>query len=470
MIVLRHYQGNLIAGIRAALAEVSRVVAVSPTGSGKTTIFCYIASRSAANGKRVGIFAHRAELIEQISQTLRSFNVAHGIISAGATFVPKQLVYVCSAQTYASRVERMPAFDIGIVDEAHHVTPGSTWDKCMAHSPLAKWIGVTATPERLDGRGLGESFDRMILGPTVRELIDAGHLSEYRLFAPPPVDLSGVHTVAGDYNRGELAAVVDRPSVTGDAIKHYRQYVDGAPSVGFYISVQHAAHGAEQFRAAGYRAASVDGKMTPDERRKIIGDFSRGGIQHLASCDLISEGFDVPGIHAAIMLRPTQSLTLDLQQKGRALRPAPRKDRAIILDHAGNVGRHGLPDQERQWSLDSRPTSKRKKDPVGVRQCERCCASYPMTQFRCPECGWAPPARPREVEAVDGQLVEVDTATARQRAPEVIARLKEQGASRSLEKLIALGKQRGMKNPDGWARHVLAAREAKRGRASETAG
>ena len=196
MIVLRDYQESAIAGVREQLAAVNKTLLVSPTGSGKTVMFSYIASRAAQRGKSVGIFAHRAELLKQISDTLAKFNVPHGIIAAGRTFVPRQSVYVISAQTYASRVDRMPVFDLGIVDEAHHCTDGSTWGKCMARSPAAKWIGVTATPERLDGRGLAESFDSMVLGPSVRQLIDLGALADYRLFAPPGVDLTGVHTSA----------------------------------------------------------------------------------------------------------------------------------------------------------------------------------------------------------------------------------------------------------------------------------
>ncbi len=463
MITLRPYQNDLVEAIRAEMANVGRVLAVAPTGAGKTVLFSYIASRAAQRGKRIGIFAHRAELLEQISRTLKLFGVSHGIISSGTTFVPRQSVYVCSAQTYARRAERMPVFDIGVIDEAHHCTAGSTWGKCMARSPEAKWLGVTATPERLDGRGLRESFDSMVLGPSVRTLIDAGALADYRLFAPPGVDLSGVHTVAGDYNRGELAAAVDRPAVTGDAVRHYAKHLNGAPSVAFCVSIAHAEHVAEQFRAAGYRATSVDGKLESEERARRIADFAQGRLNVLASCDLISEGFDVPGIHGAILLRPTQSLALYLQQVGRALRPAPGKTRATIMDHAGNAGRHGLPDQERAWSLDGRDRkTKGPKDAEAVRQCESCFAAYPAAQHKCPECGWMPAAKPRKVDTVDGDLAEVDTAAVRQRAPEVVQRLAEQGNARSLEKLVELGRMRGMRDPVGWANHVISAREAKR--------
>lgn len=453
MIQLRPYQDTLVAAIRSSLASHSRVLAVSPTGSGKTVTFSYIASRARERGKRIGIFAHRAELLDQISKTLKQFNVPHGMITSGASFVPGQSVYVCSAQTYAKRVgtARAPVFDLGIIDEAHHCTDGSTWGKCMVASPDARWIGVTATPERLDGRGLAESFDDMVLGPTPRELIAAGALSDYRLFCPSTIDLTGVHTVAGDYNRGELAEAVDRPSVTGDAVRHYTTYLNGAPSAAFCVSILHAQHVAEEFRAAGYKAASVDGKMDPSERARIVGEFSRGELNVLTSCDLISEGFDVPGMHGAILLRPTQSLSLFMQQVGRALRTAPGKERAIIMDHAGNVGRHGLPDADREWSLEGRRKGEKRAPVESVRQCERCACAFESRRSECPECGWRPAVNIREIEKVDGELTEVDKDAARERAA-VIA---SQAKARDLDSLMALG------HSEQRARHILAAREEK---------
>lgn len=424
-----------------------------PAAVSKTITFSYIASRVRQNGKRIGIFAHRSELIGQISRTLKLFDVPHGLITAGSTYVPNQSVYVCSVQTYARRVAagRAPVFDMGIVDEAHHASEGSTWDRCMANSPDAIWLGVTATPERLDGRPL-EAFQVMLKGPTPRQLIDAGALCDYRLFAPTTIDLSGVHTIAGDYNKGELADAVDRPSVTGDAVRHYAQYLKGAPSVAFCVSVAHAEHVAEQFRAAGYKAASVDGKMSADDRAKVIGEFSAGKLNVLSSCDLISEGFDVPGIHGAILLRPTQSLSLYLQQVGRALRTAPGKDRAIILDHAGNCGRHGLPDQDREWSLEGRKKSKGTPNDVQpVRQCERCFCAYPANRGACPECGWVPAPAPRQVEQVDGELTEVNTEEVRRVSPILAA----QSKARDLDALLRLG------HSEARARHILAARAEK---------
>lgn len=459
MIQLFDDQEWLVGRARESLATHRRVLVQSPTGSGKTVMFSYMTGRARSRGKRVGIFAHRAELLRQISAALARFDIPHGFIAAGHTYIPRQSVYVVSAATYARR-ENMPTFDFGIIDEAHHATSGSTWGRCMEQSPEAKWLGVSATPERLDGRGLGEMFDDLVIGLSIRELMDKGRLCDYRLFAPPGPDLSSVHTVAGDFNRGELAAAMDRATITGDAVRHYTKHLHGAPSVAFCTSVAHAAHVAEEFRAAGYTAAHVDGGMEDGERARVIGDFRAGKINVLSSCDLISEGFDVPGIHGAILLRPTQSLALYLQQVGRAFRVEKGKASAIILDHAGNTlgpSGHGLPDAEREWSLAGRDRKAKKPMDETVRQCERCFAAFSSRHHACPECGWIPAPKPRTIETRDGELEEVDLARAREEM--IASRRVEQGSAKGLDQLIELGRRRGMKNPEGWAKHVMTARE-----------
>jgi DNA repair protein RadD len=316
---------------------------------------------------------------------------------------------------------------------------------------------VTATPIRLSGEGLGDLFETMVQGPTVRELIELGALSPYRLFAPAGVDLSGVHTRMGDFVRGEIEAAMDKPSITGDAVSHYQKLAPGKRAVAFCVSVEHAVHVAEQFRAAGISAQAIDGGMDRTLRASVLSEFSAGRIQVLSSCDLISEGFDVPAIEAAILLRPTQSLGLYLQQVGRALRTHPGKTEAIILDHAGNVKRHGLPDEERVWSLDG---SQRKKgaqrSEVPVKTCGACFATVASMATHC-SCGFEFPVVKREVEQVDGELQEVDLATA------VRMRRAEQGRAQSEQDLVEIGRKRGMKRPELWARHVLRARAAKYG-------
>lgn len=480
MIKLFPDQDDLADAIRGSMAKFNRTLAVAPTGFGKTILFSYITSRARERGKRIGIFAHRAELTAQISEALRRFRVPHGIIGPGGRAPDlRHTVFVISAQTYARRVAQMPEFDLGIVDEAHHATSGSTWGQCIARSPNAKWLGVTATPERLDGRGLRETFENMVMGPSTADLISMGRLSRYRLFAPGGMDTSGVHTLGGDFNRGELADAADKPAITGNAIEHYRKYLDGAPTVAFCVGIAHAAHVAESFRDAGYTAASIDGKMHPDDRARIVRDFKSGAISVLTSSDLISEGFDLPGMMGAILLRPTKSLSLYLQQVGRALRTAPGKDAAVILDHAGNsdADRHGLPCQDREWSLDGRAGGKQKGEVSTYRECGVCFARVPMTRSECPECKTSFPIRVREIEEVAGQLGEVDVDARREEAKKQVSpERRAQQKTRTRDGLIELFMQqkreklgRDLTDAEKQAQvrragHVLQARMAKQPR------
>lgn len=441
MIRLRDYQDDLVGRIRSELSQHQAVLAVSPTGSGKTVMFSYIASRARERGKRIGIFAHRAELVDQISKTLSAFKVPHGIIAAGAGSLDmRHRVFVISAQTYARRTPNVPTFDLGIIDEAHHCTQGSTWGQCMAHSPDARWIGVTATPQRLDGRGLGESFQSLVLGPSPLDLIRRGALCDYRLFQPSTLDTGGMHSIGGDFRRDEADAAVAKSCIVGDSVKYYREKLNGAPSVAFCVSVAGAARTAEKYREAGFRSAHVDGGMDKVERRRIIADFANGQINVLTSADLISEGFDVPGIHGAILLRPTQSLGLYLQQVGRALRTADGKPHAIILDHVGNRDRFGLPCQEREWSLAGRAKNSEKSEVIPGRECEKCHCIMRPNEPRCPDCGWIPVARERVVDEVAGELHEVDVEEERKKAPKkpLSETMKEQARTRSESGLIDL--------------------------------
>lgn len=469
MVTLRPYQQSAVDQVRQAFRSHRSCLFVLPTGGGKTVTFSYITANAAKRGTRVGIFVHRAELVQQVSDTLGDFGVKHGIIAAGAPMQRGLNCYVVSTQTYARRIPQIPKFDLAIVDEAHHCVAGSTWAAALGHSPSAKILGVTATPERLDGRGLGDVFETMVQGPTVRELIDAGALSDYRLIVPPAVNLGGLHTRMGDYVRGEAAALMDKPTITGDAIGHYRRHADGKRAVAFCVTVAHAQHVASEFMAAGMSAVAIDGGMDKVLRRDAVKDFKAGRIRVLTSCDLISEGFDLPAIEAAILLRPTQSLGLYLQQVGRALRVHPGKDRAVILDHVGNSGavengrfiaKHGMPDDERTWSLEGRLIEKRAaSDQVAAgRQCPKC---YAMNRPGAPSCscGHVFVADGRTIEQVDGTLHEVDLEA--ERAAAHRERMKQQADARSLDQLTELGRLRGMKDPAGWARHVWAARERK---------
>lgn len=450
---LRPYQDRLANDIRAAFASgARRPIAVSPTGSGKTVLFSYITSQVLKRGARVIIIAHRREILDQISGTLKRVSVPHGFIQAGKPS-SNQPAMVASIQTLGRRLDETPVPDLVIIDEAHH-SVSKTYVEVFARWPDAKFIGVTATPERLDGKGLGAMFDRMVMGPSVQWLIDNGFLARPVYYAPKETpDLSSVHKIAGDFDRAETEEIIDTPRITGDAVTHYRRFCNGQRAVAFCISIAHAQHVAEQFCAAGIPAASIDGSLDPEVRRKRVEDLTAGKILVLTSCELISEGFDLPAVNAAILLRPTHSLSMHLQQLGRALRPFPGKTHATILDHVGNCLRHGLAEQEREWDLDGREKRTKKSKPVEIKQCKHCFAIF--TGTACPQCGTEREVSPREVEEVEGELqrLSIEDIAAKRESR------REEGKCRTLEDFKALARQRGYK--PGWAYFRWQARQRK---------
>ena len=450
---LRPYQNQLANDIRGAFGSgANRPLAVSPTGSGKTVLFSYITSQVLKRGSRVIIIAHRREILDQISATLKRVGVPHGFIQAGKS-TSTQPAMVASIQTLARRLDTVPAPDLVIIDEAHH-SVSKSYVQMFAAWPTAKFIGVTATPERLDGKGLGAMFDRMVMGPSVQWLIDNGFLAQPVYYAPREVvDLSQVHTIAGDFDRSETEEIVDTPRITGDAVTHYVRFCNRQRAVAFCISVAHAQHVADTFNSCGIPSASIDGTLDPEVRKQRVDDLTAGKILVLTSCELISEGFDLPAVNAAILLRPTQSLSMHLQQVGRALRPYPGKANAIILDHVGNCLRHGLAEQERDWDLSGREKRLKKSSLVETKQCSKCFAIFAGTV--CPQCGSQREIAAREIEEVDGELQRLSIEDISKKRED----RREEGKCKTLDDFRALAKQRGYKL--GWAFFRWQARQRK---------
>jgi len=368
-------------------------------------------------------------------------------------------------QPQINRMDGRKKPDLIVIDESHHLTGGTTWGRVIDANPQARLLGVTATPIRLDGRGLGKASggfcDVLIEGKPMRWLIDNGYLCDYRIFAPQSeIDLSGVKTIAGDYQQDKLAEAMDKPKITGDAVKHYSRLIDGKRAICFCVDIKHAEHVAEQFRLCGIPSEPLDGTMTTEARKAAISRFKNGETLVMTSVGVVSEGFDLPAIEAAIMLRPTQSLSLYLQQAGRALRAFPGKTCAYIIDHVGNAMRHGFPDDEREWMLDPPKKKKRKAEEVEdvtIHRCPRDPVLIFRNPARCEGCNCAGTARRREIEQEDGQLVEI-TPEMRQAAQK--ARKKEEGECRTLEDFIALGQARGYKA--GWAIKRFELRQGRR--------
>lgn len=459
VIQLRPYQANDVAAIRRAFGPLQkkRPLYVLPTGGGKTVTFAHITAGAAQKGNRVLILCHRIELLDQISIALKEAMAPHGFIAAGYDDTLRQTM-VASVQTLVRRLTAIDAPDLIIVDEAHHAR-ASTYEAILAAFPKAKVLGVTATPVRQSGEGLGTLFDCMILGPTMRELMEQGYLAKYRLFAPPTVSTEGLHTRAREFITSETEALMNKPAITGSALVHYRKHADGLPTLVFCTSIKHASDVATQFRESGYSAVTLNGQMDREVRRGIVKDFRRGAIQVVTSCEVLSEGFDMPGAHCGIFLRPTQSVGLYLQQIGRVLRPCEGKSHAILLDHVNNAMLHGLPDTPREWSLDGEDRKKKPKAP-SVRVCPACWRALPGATRECPPpCGYVFAVESRTIREVEGELAEL-TAEEYARRQQRKAEGFERYQSRTLQQLEAFAKKKGYK--PGWALKIYQSRAAKK--------
>ena len=344
----------------------------------------------------------------------------------GQAFVdPSAVVAVAGVDTLKSRGDKLghwaKSVTLWIQDEAHHVLKDNKWGQAAELFPNAKGLGVTATPLRADGKGLGADWDglfhEMVEGPSMRWLIDNGFLTDYRVFAPKSdIDLSQVNvTAGGDYNQKKLKKAVEKSHIMGDVVEHYLRIAKGKLGVTFATDVETSLEIAEQFNAAGVPAAAVSAKTPDRDRINLVRRFRKRELLQLVNCDLFGEGFDLPAIEVVSMARPTQSYGLYVQQFGRALRLMDGKDRAIIIDHVGNVVRHGLPDAPKQWTLarrDKRSNDSGVDPEDAVKACPKCTAVYPRLYPECPYCGHkvAPAARTAP-EFVDGDLTELDEAT-----------------------------------------------------------
>lgn len=436
---LRPYQSDVSADIDAAWADGARnVLTVLPTGAGKTVIFSE--KLRAHVGAAVAI-AHRQELVGQISLSLARFGVRHNIIGPRNViksildqqrdelkrvfYDPTAVIAVAGVDTLVRRSDALAAWRaqvrLWVQDEAHHVLRANKWGKAIELFPNARGLGVTATPERTDGRGLGRHaegvFDVMISGPTMRELINGGYLADYRIFAPPSdLDLHGVRiSNDGDFNRDDVRTRVRQSHLMGDVVGHYQRLAAGMLGVTFASDVETAQEIADSYRASGVAAACVSAKTPDAERNHYIKEFKARRILQLVNVDLFGEGFDVPGIEVVSMARPTQSFAVYAQQFGRALRTLAGKSHGLIIDHVGNVIRHRLPDAVRHWSLDSRERGSRAArdaDAIPVTTCTACFRVFEAITAACPFCGHKPePAGRSRPEQVAGDLCELDPQT-----------------------------------------------------------
>jgi superfamily II DNA or RNA helicase len=457
-ILLRDYQSDLVTRTGNALRRVRRALVVLPPGGGKTVIAAFIAQRFTGKNDRAYFNCHRSELLRQTSRTFTNCNLRHGFIAAGHTGHPGELAQICSIDTLKNRVPNIAPPKVALWDECHHIGAAG-WAAIMKEWADTYHIGLTGSPWRLDGTGLGEFFDEMVLGPTARELIDMGNLSEYQLYAPSAPDMKGVHKERGDFAKGESAERMSKPKLVGDMITHWRKHANGMRTVGYACNVKHSRFMAEEFNRHGIPSAHLDGDTPAFERARIITEFVEGKILVLWNVNLFSEGFDLSAyagrdvrIEAVILARPTNSLSLYLQQTMRCMRPGGI---GVILDHAGNSHRHGFPDDERDWTLDGKAKGKAANDnaPPPPVTCSGCFMQIrrPLPQC-CPGCGKQLEAEARQIEVAEGELKlqgDEDKEAIRRQLK------REQGEAKTLDELVNLARKREYKDPLTWARKVF---------------
>jgi len=409
---LRPYQAAGLRAIRSALDGGARsVLYVLPTGGGKTVMFSTMADAMSSRGERVLILVHRREIHEQTLSSLFRLGVTAGQIVAGQP-TTQNAVQVGMVQTVVRRLSTMRRPDLIVTDEAHHVLEDNTYGSILKYWKDVPVVGFTATPERLDGRGLRESFEVMIQGPTIRELVAGRFLAPPVLYRPPNELLPQYHVRRGDFDEGEQEHAMSGRKIVGDVIEHYRMHLDRLPVVVFCVSIRHSHLMAAQFKAHGYEARAVWGNMPKVEREAAIKGLADGSVQVVTSCDVISEGVDVPVMAGAILLRRTLSLGLYLQQAGRALRLSPGKSQAIILDHAANYQLHGHVLQDRIWTLDACSRRERGEEPPTVSTCPACFGVWPGRPRTCPACGFdfseaqGSAERSADIKVIAGELVQ----------------------------------------------------------------
>lgn len=412
------------------------------TGAGKT----YIASKLFKKQKGASVLiAHRQELVGQLSMALAEQGVYHNLIASRKVvqFISSHHVRILGqsffhpqAPTAVAGVKTLLRRDLGSwrhqvilwgMDEGHHVLRENEWGKAVALFPNALGFGMTATPGRADGKGVGRHahgvFDHMVEGPTMRELMALGNLTDYRLFGPPSdMDLTNVNIskATGDYNPNQLRDASHKSHIVGDVVDQYLRIAAGKLGITFAVDIETATDIAARYRQMGVPAEVISSKTPAHLRVELMERFKRGELKNLVNVDLFGEGTDVPAIEVVSMARPTQSLPLYMQQFGRGLRPIAGKEKAFIIDHVRNHERHGLPDAPRTWSLDARERGVRgKKDDTitPTTACEKCMSVYERVLVACPFCKHRPEPKGRaRPEQVEGNLFEL--------TPEALAELR----------------------------------------------
>ena len=472
-VVLRDYQHDILVRVSALMRQgYRRVLVVLPTGGGKTVLAGEALKCTASLGLTGQFLVHRKELIDQTSTSFAGMGLPHGFIASGRPFDPSALTTLAGVQTLVNRLDVALPPNLVIADEAHHAVAVS-WDRIFACYPDSFILGLTATPQRLDGKGLDAQFDAMVVGPSVAELIARGFLSPFEYYAPSRPDMTGIQTDQ------QAEAVMDQPDLIGDMVEHYLRLAKGQPGIVFAHSVAHSKHLVDAYCAEGVRAAHMDGDMSDKERERVDAMLRARDVDVVSNVALLGEGYDVPAVVYLGMGRHTNSLGWFKQMAGRPLRVTYAKgapltcdaDRllaiatgpkpgAIICDHASNVFSHGFPDDDVEWSLKGRVKGRgiaATDDVDPVRQCLQCYRCYPSRLPACPGCGAAQTPTPRELKIEAGRLEKLDRETLKKQA--AAEREREERKCRTFGEFKDLAVRRGYDDPEKWAHARLAARK-----------
>lgn len=440
--ILRDYQRQLYRGTVEAMKQgFRRVLVVAPCGAGKSYLFAEMVRRTVGECL---VLVHRNELKKQHLELFESLGITNARVE--------------TYQTECRRLGQYPKPRLLVVDEAH-LSRSNSWQKIIEYYDT--WtVGMSATPCRLDGKPLGDIYDRLISGVDVRWLIEHQRLAPYEYYAPTLVEADGLRTLAGDYVTNDLERLMMGRAIYGDVIKTYQRLAGGERSIVYCVSVKHARETADAFNSAGIRAESLSAGTAAGRRQEIMEDFRTGKITVLCNCTLLSEGISIDEISCVMMLRPTESVALGIQQMMRSMRYLPGKT-AKIIDFVGNYTRIGLPDENREWSLKEHLVRKMQLNDKGdffIRSCPQCYLTF-QTAPVCPYCGAVYPLKPREIEAHKEIELQRITAEEAQRVAEAKKKSRiQQGRAQTFEELMKLGKQRGYKNPAFWAAQIMRSR------------
>jgi superfamily II DNA or RNA helicase len=448
---LRPYQEDALSRLRGSLAQGKRrPLLVMPTGSGKTVVASKLIANAHAKRRKVMFVAPRRELIYQTSAKLSEVGVDHGIIMAGERgFAMHDVQVACIPTLHARAFQRglidLPKADVVMVDEAHIGVGGMAQDLILKYAEMGAYVvGLTATPARTDGRGLGEIYDDLVLGPSVRELTDMGHLVPARYYVGVSADLAGVPVQLGEYQQTALAERVDQPKLVGDIVSNWARLARGRQTFVFAVNIAHSKHLADEFRAIGVRAEHIDGQTELDERKGIMARLRSGEIEVLVNCQVMTYGVDFPPVSAVVLACPTKSVSKYLQMVGRGLRTHPGKIDCLVLDHAMACHELGFADDDFPWSLDGTEKVQERKERDKKEPKEITCPACQYTFRARPVCPWCG----HEMRSEHKHAIEVREAELREMERGKVARFDKATFFAELKWYArSHGKQ------EGWASH-----------------